>query len=126
MTRTTRNIVCERNGSLLGYAYTYRHMERDAYQWGAELSVYLDRAVASMGLRETLYRIVIGILRTQGVRTVYGDVTLPNSKNKALHASLGFHVLGTYRNAGYKNGAWHEKQIAKYDAAPAQCGPSAK
>ncbi|CAK7040987.1 MAG: Phosphinothricin N-acetyltransferase [Desulfovibrio sp.] len=116
-------LVCEEHGVILGYAYAHRHMERAAYQWGAELSVYLDTNATSKGLGKKLYAILIEILALQNVKTVYGGVTMPNAKSEALHASLGFHVLGTYRNAGYKNGqwldvAWFEKEIGPYDANP--------
>lgn len=33
-------LVCEEEGKVIGFAYAHRHMERQAYQWNAELSVY--------------------------------------------------------------------------------------
>ena len=116
-------LICEKNGCAIAYAYAHRHMEREAYQWGAELSVYIARNHTGLGLGKGLYRLLMDILRLQGVKTVYGGVTLPNPKSEALHASMGFALLGVYRNAGYKNGAWHdvawfEKQSGPYDADP--------
>lgn len=116
-------LACEEGGALCGYAYAHRHMERAAYQWGAELSAYLAPPATAKGLGKKLYGILIAMSRLQGVATVYGGVTLPNAKSEALHASLGFRVLGTYSNAGYKAGRWHdvawfEKQIAPYAAKP--------
>lgn len=121
-------LVCEENGGVLGYAYAHRHMEREAYQWNAELSVYLDPSHASKGLGKKLYLLLIEILQLQAVKTVYGGVTSPNAKSEALHKSLGFQVLGTYHNAGYKDGAWHdvswfEKAIAEYGSNPAPFVP---
>ena len=62
---------------------------------------------------------LIDILRLQGIRTVYGCVTVPNEKSEGLHQALGFRRLGTYRSTGYKCGAWRdvawfEKPIAPY------------
>ena len=116
-------IVCEGHGGIAGYAYAHRHMEREAYQWNAELSVYLHQDCTSQGLGKRMYQALIEILKLQGVRTVYGGVTLPNEKSEALHRSLGFQALGTYHNAGYKNGKWHdvtwfEKRIAPYTIDP--------
>lgn len=116
-------LVCEKNGSIVGYAYANRHMVREVYQWNAELSVYLDPSFTSRGLGKKFYRILMEILKLQGVKTVYGCITAPNAKSEALHAGLGFKVLGTYHNAGYKNGKWHdvvwfEKAIAQYDSPP--------
>ncbi len=116
-------LVYNEGDRILGYAYAHRHMERAAYQWDAGLSVYLDQSATAKGLGKKLYRALIEILRLQGVRTVYGGVTVPNAKSEALHTSLGFTVIGTYHNTGYKCGQWHdvmwfEKAVAPYDAAP--------
>lgn len=116
-------LVAEDDGRTAGYAYAHRFKERAAYQWGAELSVYLDQNAAGRGLGKKLYALLMEILKLQGVRTVYGGVTLPNRASEALHRSLGFEVLGTYHNAGYKNSKWHdvawfEKQIGEYDLEP--------
>jgi len=116
-------LVCELGGQIAGYAYAHRHMERAAYQWNAELSVYLDRAFTSRGLGQILYSILISLLKLQGVKTVYGGVTVPNIASEKLHESLGFTRLGTYHNAGYKIGKWHdvawfEKAIAPYSPEP--------
>lgn len=116
-------LVCEENGKIMGYAYAHRHMERAAYQWNVELSVYLDRSVTSKGLGKTFYSLLIEILKLQNIKTVYGCVTLPNIKSESLHKSLGFQVIGTYHNAGFKAGEWHdviwfEKPIAEHDLPP--------
>lgn len=116
-------LVCEEEGAIVGYAYAHRQMERETYQWNAELSIYLDEAVTSRGIGTRLYRILMELLKRQGVKTVYGGVTVPNEKSERLHKSLGFVRLGTYRNTGYKCGKWHdvawfEKQIGTYDPNP--------
>ena len=116
-------ILCEENNKIAGYAYACRYRAREAYQWDAEASVYIDRDCTSKGLGKTLYRILIELLRLQGVKTVYGGVVTPNVKSEALHKSLGFQILGIARNTGYKNGEWHDvawfqKQIAEYDSPP--------
>lgn len=117
-------LVCEDGGKLVGYAYAHRQMERAAYQWNAELSVYLDREYTARGLGKKLYGCLMELLRLQGVRTVYGVVTVPNEKSEGLHRAMGFHTMGVCRSTGYKSGAWHdvalfEKAIAPYDRDPA-------
>ena len=65
-------LLCREGERTVGYAYAHRQMEREAYQWNAELSVYLDRAFTSRGLGGRLYRVLMELLRLQGVRTAYG------------------------------------------------------
>lgn len=40
-------LVWEENGTPVGYAYAHRFKERAAYQWGAELSVYVAQGHTS-------------------------------------------------------------------------------
>lgn len=108
------------DGKAVGYAYAHRFAERAAYQWGAELSVYLDREYTGRGLGRRLYEALMQILRLQGVRTVYGCVTLPNRPSEALHEAMGFRRMGEFRRAGFRLGAWRdvawfEREIAPYD-----------
>lgn len=116
-------LVCEENNNIVGYAYAHRQMEREAYQWNAELSIYLDPTATAKGLGTKFYNILIEILQLQGIKTVYGGVTVPNSKSENLHLNLGFQPVGTYRNTGYKAGKWHDvtwfaKTIAPYEPSP--------
>lgn len=113
-------LAAEEDGKAVGYAYAHRFAGRAAYQWGAELSVYLDRAHTGQGLGRRIYGALMELLRLQGVRTVYGCVTLPNEKSERLHEAMGFRRAGVFRNAGYRCGAWRgvawfEKEIAPYD-----------
>ncbi len=121
-------IVCEEDGRIWGYAYAHRQAERAAYQWNAELSVYLDRSRTGQGLGRRLYTALMEMLRLQGIHTVYALVTVPNEKSEGLHGSMGFRHMGTQRSTGYKDGtwrdvAWFEKQIAPYDPDPAPLAP---
>ena len=121
-------LVWEEDGRILGYAYAHRLGERAAYQWSAELSIYLGRDSTGRGLGRRLYGALMELLRLQGVRTVYGCVTLPNAGSEGLHAAMGFRLTGTWHRAGFKCGAWRdvgwfEKTIALYDPSPAPVRP---
>ena len=50
-------------------------------------------------------------------------VTHPNPASEAFHAAMGFRLLGTQHNSGYKNGRWldvalYEKPLSDYPDAP--------
>ena len=61
-------------------------------------------------------------------RAAYGVITMPNDASAALHRKLGFQLLGTYHNTGYKNGRWRdvvwfEKHIGSFDGVPEPLRP---
>ena len=60
-------LVCLEKGRIVGYAYADRQAERAAYQWNAELSVYLDRDCTGRGVGRRLYSALMDILRLQGI-----------------------------------------------------------
>ncbi|MGI5962776.1 MAG: GNAT family N-acetyltransferase [Lawsonibacter sp.] len=116
-------LVWEENGVVLGYAYAHPERERQAYQWNAELSIYLAPTAVGRGVGRKLYLTLMDLLRLQGVKTVYGVVTSPNPASEGLHTALGFRLLGVHRNTGYKNGQWHdvlwfEKPLSPYCQNP--------
>ena len=121
-------LVAEEDGEILAYAYAHRAQERAAYDWNAELSVYVSKNAAGRGLGTRLYRALLALLKEQGVRTAYGVVTMPNDASAALHRKLGFRQLGVYHSTGYKNGSWRdvvwfEKHIGSFDGAPEPLRP---
>lgn len=106
-------LVCLEKGRIVGYAYAHRQAERAAYQWNAELSVYLDRSCTSRGLGRRLYGALIDILRLQGIRTVYGCVTVPNER-----------VRGSTKP--WASGGWAPTAALGTSAAPGGMWPGLK
>ncbi|QJD80776.1 arsinothricin resistance N-acetyltransferase ArsN1 family B [Spirosoma rhododendri] len=101
-------LVAEVDGRVLGYAYASRHMDRMAYQWSVNTSVYVHPDGHRQGIARQLYTRLLDLLRQQGYHNAYAGITLPNPASEAFHASMGFTPVGTYRNIGYKFGAWHD------------------
>lgn len=117
-------LVWQEDGRILGYAYAHRHMERAAYQWNAELSVYLDRAARHRGLGRRLYGALMELLRMQGILTAHALVTSPNPDSQALHEAMGFHLAATHRLAGFKAGDWHDVLWYEKELAPRKMNPA--
>lgn len=117
-------LVAEEKGRILGYAYAHTLRDWPAYQWAAELSIYLDRTARGRGLGTRLYQLLMELLALQRVNMVYGCVTAPNPASEALHLHQGFQCCGVFHRSGYKNGRWwdvlwFEKCIGNDPVAPA-------
>ena len=101
-------IAAEDSGRIAGYVYASQHIARAAYQWSANVTVYLHSDYQGRGLGKQLYRLLFALLKRQGFRSLYGGITLPNVASEALHRSLGMATVGIYRNVGFKFGAWRD------------------
>lgn len=107
-------LVCEVDGVTAGYAYASKHRERAAYQWSADLSIYVDEKYHRRHIAKALYQVLEEILRLQGYYTVFAGVTTPNPKSEAFHAAYGFDTIGVFENVGYKLGQWRGVKWFKY------------
>lgn len=116
-------IVCEHEGSLLAYVYAHPHIQRAAYQWGAEVTIYLAPEGQGRGLGKVMYAALENILRLQGVVVTYACITASNEHSVKMHESCGYKIIGTFNNTGFKHGhwldmVWMEKVIAEHPKQP--------
>lgn len=56
-------LVCEVEGSIAGYAYATRYRSRPAYQWSAEVTVYVAEGHRGRGVGRALYRNLFACLQ---------------------------------------------------------------
>ena len=117
-------LVAEEGGRIVGFAYAHELREHIAFQWNAELSVYLAPAAQGRGAGSRLYATLIELLRLMGIKAVYGVVTSPNAASERLHSAFGFALMGVQPHAGFTCGTWHDvawyvREIAPFEDAPA-------
>lgn len=101
-------LVLEDDGRIVGYAYGCPFHSRPAYRWACEVSVYLELGRRRTGGGRALYDELFARLAARGLRVAVAGMTLPNDASVALHESMGFQPVGTYRRIGFKLGAWHD------------------
>lgn len=99
-------LVWEENGQVLGYAYGSNPFERAAYQWCAEVSVYLHPDVHGRGIGKSIYRVLEALLQLQGYRKIYAIVTSENTNSLAFHRAVGYTQTAAFPNCGFKFGRW--------------------
>ena len=109
-------LVGEVNGQILGYVYCHPYRERLAYQWAVEVTIYLAPAGQGKGLGRLLYETMEKLLCLQGVTMAYSCITVGNDHSIKMHEALGYRLIGTFTNSGYKNvqwldTVWLEKQL---------------
>jgi len=116
-------LVCERDGTVIGYAYAGPHRDRAAYQWSVEVSAYVSATAHRGGIARRLYTSLFAILALQGFRNAYAGITLPNPASVGFHETMGFTRVGVFCGIGYKFGAWHdvmwlERRLRERDTEP--------
>jgi L-amino acid N-acyltransferase YncA len=91
----------------LGYGYYTPFRDRSAYRFTVEDSIYVRENVRGQGVGKALVARLIELATAAGLRqmiAVIGDSE--NVSSIGVHASLGFHMVGTMKAAGIKFGRW--------------------
>jgi len=113
-----RLLVAERDDAVVGYASSTQFKPRAAYSTSVETSVYLDHSQTGHGIGFALYAALLEFLVDEpSVHRAYGGTALPNPESIALHERLGFTLVGTYREVGFKfdqywDVSWFEKDVS--------------
>ena len=107
-------LVIEKDGRIQGYAYAGPFVGRAAYDWACELTIYLDHTAQKCGLGQTLYGALEQALSAMGILNLYACIGYPEKEDHYLttnsadfHAHLGFAMVGTFHNCGYKFDRWY-------------------
>ena len=100
--------VAEQRGSLLGYASSSQFRPKPAYDTSIETSVYLHPDHLGKGLGIRLYTHLFSQLKPFDLHRAYAGIAHPNPASVALHQSIGFAHTGTFSEAGYKFGGYHD------------------
>ncbi len=99
--------VAERDGAVIGFAYAGPYRERPAYRFTVQDAIYLAPDARGQGIGRRLLTALIDEAGRRGFRQMVGIVG--DSENRAsigLHRSLGFAMVGTLANVGWKHGRW--------------------
>ncbi len=104
--------VCD--GKIVGYAYGNTLIARAAYDYCAELTIYLDPNMRKCGLGRKLYETLEEELAAMGIKNLYACIGSPIEEDEYLtnnseefHAHLGFKKNGLFFKCGYKFGRWY-------------------
>lgn len=112
-----RLLVAELESDVVGYAASMQFKSRPAYRTSVETTIYLQPAAVGRGLGQQLYSALLQQLENEPtVHRAYGGVAMPNPESIALHDRLGFRLVATYHEVGYKfdrywDVNWYEKEM---------------
>lgn len=101
-------LVVELDGEVAGYAYAGPHRQRPGYRWTVESSIYVARRHRGRGTGRRLLEALLQTLAGRGFHSALAGITLPNEASVRIHERCGYHHLGTFREVGFKAGAWRD------------------
>ena len=112
-------LAAETGGTLVGYAYAGPYRPRPAYRFSVEDSVYIDTGAQRRGIGRALLSRLIEAAERRGFRqmiAVIGDSA--QTASIALHRALGFRMIGTIENVGFKFDRWLDTVLMQRALGP--------
>ena len=128
-------LVAEKDGEILGYAYTGPFVGRAAYDWAAEVSIYVKEDKRKTGVGRRLYQALEAVSQAQNILNLNACIGYPDEDDEHLtknsvqfHGHLGYEMVGKFHKCGYKFGRWYhmvwmEKIIGVHEDVPAPVIP---
>lgn len=101
-------------GRILGYAYAHPFIDRRAYDWSVETTIYLHHKARKKGIGRALYEALEGYLQAMGICNMNACIAVPNGDRYVTDASIRFHEkmgfveVGTFHGSGYKFDHWYD------------------
>ena len=118
-------LVAEKEGEILGYAYTSDFVGRVAYDHSSEMTIYLDETKRKMGIGRKLYSAIEEICKAQNITNLYACIGYPETEDEYLtrdsvhfHSRLGYRMVGQFFQCGYKFGRWYDMVWMEKHIAP--------
>lgn len=108
-------ILAEQEGKITGYAYSGSFVGRAAYDWSAEVSVYVREDWRGKGTGRKLYAAIEEISRAQNILNLNACIASPVVEDEYLtrnsiqfYAHMGYTVVGEFHKCGYKFNTWYD------------------
>lgn len=105
----------EEDGKILGYSYAHPFVGRSAYNWSAELTIYLRPEEKKKGYGKALYTEIEKGLKKMGITNMYACIAKTDNEDGNLtnnsrdfHQHYGFKIVGEFKSCAYKFGTWYD------------------
>lgn len=99
-------IVCEHNGTVVGFGACDAFRARECYRTTAELAVHLEEKFRGQGLGTQIVKELETRSQKQGIHSLVACIDSANTGSIRLHERLGFRNVGTMREVARKKNQW--------------------
>ena len=104
-------LVLEHGEELLGWGVYKRYSPRTGYRFAGETATYLRRDQTGAGHGSRIKRALIERCRASGYHHLVARVFADNTASVAYNQRLGYTIVGTQRQIGFRSGRWVDVTI---------------
>lgn len=104
-------LILENSDEVFGWGIIKRYSDRFGYRFCCETSVYLKRNFLRMGFGSMMKKALIEKCREFHYRHMVGKIFSENKASIEYNLRLGYEIVGTQREIGFKDGKWTDVTI---------------
>jgi phosphinothricin acetyltransferase len=106
-----RLYVIKKEGQTIGYGIIKRYSDRGGYRLTCETAVYLTEKECGKGYGSTLKKFLIAECKKLGYHHLVAKIFAGNAASIHYNEKLGYTIVGTQKEIGFKNGKWMDVVI---------------
>ncbi len=115
--RRAPRLVAEGDAAIVGWTAVTPVSRRDCYRGVVEHSVYVALDARGRGIGRALLLRLLADAPTHGIWTIQTSIIAGNAASLALHASVGFRVVGRRERIAQRDGLWHDTILLEHRLA---------
>jgi len=106
--------VLKENGITIGWGIIKRYSDREGYRYACETAIYLTSSKLGKGFGTMMKKYLITICKTLNYKHLIAKVFANNKESIKYNEKLGYSIVGTQNQIGFKNNDWVDIVIMQY------------
>jgi len=106
--------VCRKDGEVIGWGIIKRYSDREGYRFACETAIYLKSNETGKGYGKELKYFLIEECKAMDYKHLVAKIFASNTASIKYNEKIGYDIVGTQKNIGFKNGKWVDIVIMQY------------
>jgi phosphinothricin acetyltransferase len=106
--------VLKKNEITIGWGIIKRYSDREGYRYACETAVYLTYSKLGKGYGTMMKKYLIDVCKSLHYKHLIAKIFANNQTSITYNQKLGYTVVGTQNQIGFKNNEWVDIVIMQY------------
>lgn len=109
-----RLFVLQKNDNVIGWGIIKRYSDREGYRFACETAIYISSAQLGKGYGTMMKKHIISVCKKLDYKHLVAKIFASNKASIGYNLNLGYSIVGTQKQIGFKNGQWQDIVIMQY------------
>jgi len=109
-----RLFALKKGGRTIGWGIIKKYSDRTGYRTTCETAIYLTATEKGKGYGTFLKKYLMQVCKELGYRHLVAKILGGNRGSIAYNQKLGYTIVGTQKEVGFRDGAWQDVVIMQY------------